>query len=60
MGIRRETMMSASTAPGPTEGQLIHIADQEDGSIIWNGSEELRHQDDIDHRDFIDDDEVSS
>src|SRR5262249_14178346 len=38
--------------------KLIDITDEEDGGVIWNGAEQLRHQYHIHHRDLIDDDQV--
>jgi hypothetical protein len=38
---------------------LVDIAHEQHSRVIWQSSEELGHQDDIDHRDLIHDDQIS-
>lgn len=44
--------------PGPTEGQLVHVADQEQPRVIRNRLQDLVHQHDIHHRGLVDDHEI--
>src|SRR5262249_38954967 len=44
--------------PWTDGGELLDITDKEDGRVLWNRPEELRHQDHIDHRDLVHDDQV--
>ena len=53
-----DSIRSASTAPAPTDGKLIDVADEDHASPRRHGLQEPVHQDDIDHRRFIDDEQI--
>ena len=51
--------MSASTCPGPTEGQLVDVADDQQGGAVGNRLEQGVHQQHVDHRRLVDDQQVA-
>ena len=57
-GTAFESIRSASTAPAPTDGKLIDVADQHHARPRRHGLQQPVHQHDIDHRRFIDDEQV--
>ena len=44
---------------GADRGQLVDVADDEQRRVIWNGFQQRLHQQDVDHRRFVDDEEVA-
>ena len=52
-------MMSASTWPGPTEGKLVDVANDQEGGLVRHRLHERLHQHDIDHRGFVDHQQVA-
>jgi hypothetical protein len=52
-------MMSASTCPGPDRGQLVDIADDQQRRVVRNRFHERLHQQDVDHRGLVDDEQIA-
>ena len=54
VGTAEEPIMSASTAPGPTEGSWSTSPTSKQGAVIRHRPQQLVHQGRIDHRDLVD------
>ena len=52
-------MMSLSTLPAPTDGSWSDISDKDKSGFRPHCLKQMMHQDCIDHRGLVDDDEVS-
>ena len=52
-------MTSASTRPGPTEGSLIDIADEQQRRPLRQGTQDGSRQRHVDHRGLVDDQQIA-
>jgi hypothetical protein len=55
-----DPMTSARTCPGPTNGTLVDVADDQQRRVVRYGLQQRLHEQDVDHRDLVGDKQSQS